>query len=329
MRIECLKYLLDFAETGSVSTVAAQNFMTEQGMSRIFKQLENEMGVTLFQKSGKVVTLTSAGEHLVENSKSIVSRWERARRELECYCGQAQVDVDEVCLYATPLVMTCLIPLLDLQEPKKFDFPVNIHEIDLNAIKECDRQVAESRGLGLVSIPAGEHGKRALKAIEGAGLRFFPLLSSELVALVSSSSPLSRVPCLGEDKYRSRVVGGIGVACFNDPAVLEQITESVYWENLRLVTNNFQYIKQQIRSGQMTMFLPKVACANIHFGKGISVVPLATENHAPSVEFGLMLPCTQLSPTIDALAAFIQQEVTRLLESPGNKGFATLSQEAE
>lgn len=59
------------AETGSISAAAKKAFMTQPALSHIISQLEQELGIKLFERSSKGMQLTPAGEVLLSESLSI------------------------------------------------------------------------------------------------------------------------------------------------------------------------------------------------------------------------------------------------------------------
>ena len=59
MRIEVLEYFLEIADCKSFSRASENLFISQQGLSKSMRALEGELGVTLFQKSGRGIELTA------------------------------------------------------------------------------------------------------------------------------------------------------------------------------------------------------------------------------------------------------------------------------
>ncbi len=72
MRIESLSYFLEVARCGSFTQAANHLFISQQGLSRAIKALENDLNLSLFKRSDKRVHLTSAGEILLPHAQRIV-----------------------------------------------------------------------------------------------------------------------------------------------------------------------------------------------------------------------------------------------------------------
>ena len=73
MTLKQLKYLLGVVDNGLNITSAAERLYTSQpGISKQLRQLEQEIGVTLFSRKGKsLVALTPAGQSIVELARKI------------------------------------------------------------------------------------------------------------------------------------------------------------------------------------------------------------------------------------------------------------------
>lgn len=70
MRMEDLRYLIQVAESGSISQAAETCYITQQGLSRIISSLEKELGVALFHRSSNHIRLTDMGEIVVARAVS-------------------------------------------------------------------------------------------------------------------------------------------------------------------------------------------------------------------------------------------------------------------
>ena len=72
MELRQLEYFCAIAETGSINEAARKLNMSQPPLSCCLKQLEKELSVTLFLRSGKGVALTEAGKLLYERAGSLL-----------------------------------------------------------------------------------------------------------------------------------------------------------------------------------------------------------------------------------------------------------------
>ena len=73
MRMEQLKYLVDIAETKSMSKTAERMFVSPQAVSQSIKQLETELDTELLVRTNMGVLLTEIGEGVVERAKRMLA----------------------------------------------------------------------------------------------------------------------------------------------------------------------------------------------------------------------------------------------------------------
>ena len=110
-----LKAFLETAETGSLSAAARKLGLTQPTLSRQVAAIEKQLGVTLFERVGKAMVLTSTGLALLEHARAMGA----AAEELQVAAtGQSQAVDGIVCISATEAVATHLLPgaLLRLRE---------------------------------------------------------------------------------------------------------------------------------------------------------------------------------------------------------------------
>ena len=72
MDIKDLTVFFEVAKEGNISHAAKNLNYVQSGVTMCIKQLENELGVPLFYRNGKGVTLTSNGEILLTYAKQII-----------------------------------------------------------------------------------------------------------------------------------------------------------------------------------------------------------------------------------------------------------------
>ena len=77
-----LSYVIAVAEKGNVSKAAESLFISQPSLSRYIKDLENRLGVQLFQRINNRLVLTYAGEKYVETSKKITGLYSDLEKEL-------------------------------------------------------------------------------------------------------------------------------------------------------------------------------------------------------------------------------------------------------
>jgi DNA-binding transcriptional LysR family regulator len=82
MDIKQLKYFLTIANEGSISKAADILHMAQPPLSQQLKALENELGVTLFERNTRNMKLTDVGEKLIYRATQILNLVELTTREI-------------------------------------------------------------------------------------------------------------------------------------------------------------------------------------------------------------------------------------------------------
>lgn len=83
MDIRQLKYFLAVAEEGLITKAAEKLHMTQPPLSQQIINLEKELGITLFQRQKKYLTLTPAGKILVTRAKQMLNLMQLTVNDLQ------------------------------------------------------------------------------------------------------------------------------------------------------------------------------------------------------------------------------------------------------
>ena len=76
MNIIHLKYAVEIARTKSISKAASNLYMAQPNLSRAIKELEESLGVTIFKRTSKGITVTPEGEEFLQYAKRIIAQVE-------------------------------------------------------------------------------------------------------------------------------------------------------------------------------------------------------------------------------------------------------------
>jgi DNA-binding transcriptional LysR family regulator len=85
--IKHLQYFIEVTKFNSFSLAAEQLFITQPTISKMIKNLETELGVALFDRSRKKLTLTDAGRVILEQAKLVDRAFHNLESELDNLLG--------------------------------------------------------------------------------------------------------------------------------------------------------------------------------------------------------------------------------------------------
>ncbi len=77
MTIQQLRYVLTIAEAGSMNKAAEILYVSQPSLSSSVRELENELGITLFHRRGRGVTLTNDGAEFIPYARDAVIQYDR------------------------------------------------------------------------------------------------------------------------------------------------------------------------------------------------------------------------------------------------------------
>lgn len=76
MNIQHLKYAVEVYKTGSISQAAENLYMGQPNLSKAIKELESDLGISIFKRTSKGVTPTEKGEEFFIYAKKILSQYD-------------------------------------------------------------------------------------------------------------------------------------------------------------------------------------------------------------------------------------------------------------
>ena len=74
MTLQQLRYLIAIAEYGSINAAAQNLYASQSNLSTAIKDLEQELGITVFTRSNRGVTLTNDGAELLGYARQVIEQ---------------------------------------------------------------------------------------------------------------------------------------------------------------------------------------------------------------------------------------------------------------
>ena len=114
MRLPSTKTLRAFqlaARSGSFKTAASQLFLTPSAVSHQIRALEEEVGVTLFHRGARTLTLTDAGATYLAEIEYLFERLDAATRELRARSGRSTLRLRVASFFASEFLLPRLAAL--------------------------------------------------------------------------------------------------------------------------------------------------------------------------------------------------------------------------
>ena len=88
-----VRYFLTIAETGNFSRAAERLYLSQPSLSTGIKKLEQELGVTLFERGGRRTVLTPAGRSFLDKAAVMMQQYQAAVNEMKGFHSQPTLRV--------------------------------------------------------------------------------------------------------------------------------------------------------------------------------------------------------------------------------------------
>ena len=127
------------AEEGSLSAAARALGLTQPTLGRQVAALEESLGVTLFERVGRSLSLTQTGLELLHHVRAM---GEAASRISLTASGQSQAIEGQVCITATDAMSTYILPPM-LKQLREKAPGIEVEVVASNAVRDLRRREAD------------------------------------------------------------------------------------------------------------------------------------------------------------------------------------------
>jgi LysR family transcriptional regulator, regulator of abg operon len=185
MQMQHILSLVALSEAGSLRSAAASLGRSQPGLTKNLRQIEDELGVRLFQRTSRGVIPTKIGQLVLARTRTIATDIRRLQEEVEQTKG-GQHGTVSVCV--SPFAATQIIPAALLVFRQRFP--------------KVDVQI--SSGLFPVAIVALREGQTDIvigpppPADQCRSLIVEPLVNTDIVIVTSKSSPHAKARSIGD-----------------------------------------------------------------------------------------------------------------------------------
>lgn len=145
MNLLHLKYAVEIAKTRSISKAAENLYMGQPNLSRAIRELEDSLGISIFNRTSKGISITPEGEEFLQYARRIIQQVD----EVEQYyrSGKQQKQVFSV---SVPRASYIAFALAEFIRSLPSDQPLDIFYKETNAANVISNVTNGDCGLGIV-----------------------------------------------------------------------------------------------------------------------------------------------------------------------------------
>lgn len=184
MTLQQLRYLIAIAEHGSMNAAAYNLYASQSNLSTAIKDLERELGITIFKRSNRGVTLTNEGTELLGYARQVVEQ----ANMLESRYAKGDGGRTRLAVSAQHFAFSVHAFVDVIAQCDADDYEFVMRETSTGQIIE---DVGSFRSeLGILFVD--DFNQRVLeKAFADANLVFHPLFDARIHVFVGESHPLA------------------------------------------------------------------------------------------------------------------------------------------
>ncbi len=185
MNILHMKYAVEVAKAGTLSRAAEKLYVAVPNLSRSIKELEADLGITIFERSAKGVSLTADGEEYIGYAKSLLRQIEHIENIYKESAPKKQsfsISVPRACYIAEAFVEFS-------KELSKGSAEIFYKET--NSQRTIHNMINHDYKLGIIRY--AENYEKFFKAmLEEKGLDFKPIAKFSYELIMSADNPLAK-----------------------------------------------------------------------------------------------------------------------------------------
>ena len=185
MTLTQLNYLITIAETKSLNQAAEQLYVSQPSLTSAMKELEKELGITLFHRSRKGVTLTNDGIEFLLYAKQIYGQYESV---LEKYGkGGAYKKKFGVSTQHYSFAVKAFVDMAKKFDMSQYEFAIRETKT-AEVISDVSTMKSEIGVLYLCDFNRKSMGK----LLKSAGLEFHHLIDCQAYVYIWKGHPLAK-----------------------------------------------------------------------------------------------------------------------------------------
>ncbi|MCR5593998.1 MAG: LysR family transcriptional regulator [Saccharofermentans sp.] len=185
MTIQQLNYAITISEAGSINKASEVLYVSQPSLTESVKELEKELGITIFLRSGRGVSLTSEGADFILYARQVVNDY----NELSERFGNSKNIKKKfgVSTQHYSFAVKAFVELVKERDMSRYEFAIRE-----SRTRDVISDVASLRSeIGIIYL--SEFNKSAItKLLRASDLEFHPLITCDAYVYLWAGHPLSK-----------------------------------------------------------------------------------------------------------------------------------------
>mgnify|MGYP001765761077 CR=1 FL=1 len=258
MNIETLRVFRDLSDTGSFSTTAAMNYISQSAVSQQIKKLELVLKTKLYRRQSGRIILTPCGEKLYEASRRITEVYDGALKEIRSLGGRQAESIKISSIYSAGIYV-----VQDYVRQFLARNPTAKVSVEYRQFTKVFQDVSSGRAdFGFLACPYQR----------SPGLAMLPVAEEEMVVIAGPGSPLA-----GRRTVDVSELAGMDFIFFDRGFPSRRCVDEFLQNNkvkgtVRMELDNIETIKTAVSAGAGVSIVPRSAVRAGEDGTGLHML---------------------------------------------------------
>ncbi len=295
MNFTRLRYFDKVVRLGSIRRAAESLHVAASAISRQLASFEQELDTVLFEKAGRGLKLTPAGEIVAGHARAILSACDRLRLDVDDLQGLRRGHVR---IWGVEGMLQSLVGKAATAFHKEFP-AITVEVVVASTDRILQALIDDDADIGIPFNPPPH-----------PGIRTCHKLVDSLRVVVAATHELA-----GREQVRLADLSGVSVAVPDQSFGVRHLVEAEYEAagiELRpaVVTNSIEMLRAFARSGLGCTFLTPLSVEHEKHGEGLVLVPIESANlRAAHVDI-----CVRADRTLPAAVAKMLEVLVRIAD---------------
>lgn len=185
MTLQQLKYAVTVAETKNITEASRKVYISQPSLTAAIHELENEMGITIFSRTNKGVTITNEGDEFLAYARQVL---DQASLLEEHFKEQTEINpIFSVSCQHYSFAVKAFVEVIKQFGGNEYDF--TLRETQTHEIIDDVSKLKSEVGVLYMST---KNQKVIQKLLEKNNLIFEPLFTTSLHVFIYSKNPLAK-----------------------------------------------------------------------------------------------------------------------------------------
>lgn len=249
MNIKSLNYFIEVAKEKSFTNASKNLFICQSALSKAIKNFENELDITLIDRTSKNFKLTPEGQLLYENG---VIALNTINEQLEMLLDSVSIEKGKIKVGVPPVIST--IYFTSIIKNFKENFPsINLQIIEAGANTVKDKVQNAEIDIGVVILP-----------FLSEEFNVTPIFSSDVVAVVHKSHPLASKNSISLLEIKDEPLISLNETYMLFDRIKIRCKEVGFEPNIICTSSQWDFIAEMVALNQGISILPKPILSKFH-----------------------------------------------------------------